>query len=183
MEKDQFLLQTYLTLREEIKCTKARLFWIIVMGLFGVPLISYASQHADKFVSLLVPYLILAIIILFFCEQNALMRAGRYIKEEVEPQLSERGSWEAWLESRGQLRLLDRHFFACFVLVFFIYYFMSIGSALQKLLTLREIDDSSYARWWVYGICVSYGIGALWALATLLHHWKSCTGTAPSRHE
>ncbi len=175
MDKNEFLIQTFITLREEIKATKARLFWIVAMGLFGMPLVTYAAQNANKFVSLLVPYLVLVLIIMFLSEQNALMRAGRYVREEIEPQLSENGCWESWLESREQLRLLDRHFFACFVLVFFIYYFMAIGNAMQHL-----ADDNIGPlgnRSWVIGISVSYGIGALWALATLLHHWRSCTRT------
>ena len=38
MDKQEFLKEQFLTLRDEAKATKARLFWIVAMGLFGVPL-------------------------------------------------------------------------------------------------------------------------------------------------
>ena len=176
MDKTELLSKTFDTLREEIKTTKARLFWIVAMGLFGVPLLSKFAEGADKFVVLLIPYLVFALIVMFLSEQNALMRAGRYIRQVIEPTVEQTVGWERWLESRADLRLLDKHFFACFTLVFFLYYFMSVGNAIQPLLT--EMERSTSAYWWLIGAAVTYTIGAIWALSTLLHHWRSCTGTA-----
>ena len=176
MEKTEFLIKSFDTLRDEIKATKARLFWIVAMGLFGVPLISKVAEGADKFVVLLVPYLVFVLIVMFLSEQNALMRAGRYIRQVIEPAIKDTVGWEAWLESRADLRLLDKHFFACFTLVFFLYYFMSVGNAIQPL--LAEMERSTSAQWWLIGASVTYAIGAIWSLSTLLHHWRSCTGTA-----
>lgn len=175
MDKQEFLKSHFQTLREEIKAIKTRSFWIVAMGLFGVPVLTYMAQGASKYVSLLVPYLVLVIIIMFLAEQNALMRAGRYIREMVEPQIPQTVGWEAWLESRRDLRMMDRHLLACFTLVFFLYYFMSIGNAMQTL--LPDVEHTEAGWYWLIGASVTYGIGAVWALSTLFHHWRSCTGT------
>lgn len=178
MDKNEFLKQHFYTLRDEIKAIKSRSFWIVAMGLFGVPVIMFMAEDKSKFVSLPVPYLVLVIIIMFLAEQNALMRAGRYIRQRIEPNVADTVGWEAWLESRADLRLMDRHFFACFILVFFLYYFMAIGNAMQTLLSDMARDDR--AKIWVIGAGVTYGIGAVWGLSTLIHHWRSCVGTSES---
>jgi hypothetical protein len=177
MDAGRFSREQFLTLREEIKNTKSRLFWISAMGLFGVPLLTiFASQvERERFVALLVPYFVLVIILMFLAEQNALMRAGRFIRERVEKDTGPNG-WEGWLESRPDLRLMDRHFFACFIIVFFVYYFMTIGLALQGL--WMEKDRDSVAMSWLVGAVATYAIGAIWALATLIQHWRSCVGTS-----
>jgi hypothetical protein len=157
MDRNEFLTQHFRTLREEIKAIKARSFWIVAMGLFGIPVIMFMAQDSSKFVSIPVPYLVLVIIIMFLAEQNALMRAGRFIRLRIEPHVEDTIGWEEWLESRGDLRLMDRHFFACFILVFFLYYFMAIGNALQTLYSGPVADDRD--KLWLYGAVVTYGIG------------------------
>ena len=167
MEKNEFLKQSFNTLRDEIKAIKSRSFWIVAMGLFGVPVITYLAEGAEKFVSLLIPYLVLVLIVMFLAEQNALMRAGRYIRQVIEPNVDKTVGWESWLESRPDLRMMDRHFFACFILVFFVYYFMSVGNAMQTL--LGESEQNPSGMWWLIGASVTYGTGAIWALYTLIH--------------
>ncbi|NOX59076.1 MAG: hypothetical protein GXP29_09495 [Planctomycetes bacterium] len=176
MEKDTFLLHQFDTIREEIKAVKARSFWIVALGLFGVPALTFLAEFSEKFVSLLVPYVVLVTIILFVAEQSALMRCGRYIRQVIEPNIKSIVGWEEWLESRNELRLMDRHFFACFVIVFFVYYFMTIGVAMQTL--WGKMAQSASDQYWVYGAMATYAIGAVWAVMTLLHHWRSATGTS-----
>jgi predicted membrane channel-forming protein YqfA (hemolysin III family) len=179
MERPAFLQQTYATLREEIKETKARLFWIVAMGLFGVPLIlsmavsDKLAEGTAKFVTLLIPYVVLVLIIMFLSEQNALMRAGRYIKDHIETHVQDITGWESWLGRHDDLRLMDKHLFACFTLVFFLYYFMTVGLALQTLMTGQSETDT----YWRIGAGVTYIIGAIWALSTLMAHWRTCTTT------
>lgn len=176
MESEEFLKEQFQTLRDEIRSTKSRLFWIVTFGLFGVPMLAYFASKGQTYVAMLVPYFILVVIILFLAEQNALMRAGRYIREQIEPNATPVTGWEAWLESREDLRLMDRHFFACFIIVFFVYYFMTIGMVLQSLRV--EGDRGPIGQAWFYGASVTYAIGAVWMVSTLVHHWKSCVGTS-----
>lgn len=184
MERQAFLQSTFETLRDEIKATKARLFWIVAMGLFGVPVIvalavnEKLAEGTSKFVSLLIPYLVLVLIIMFLSEQNALMRAGRYLKEHVEPNVDNVTGWETWLGRHDDLRLMDKHLFACFTLVFFLYYFMAVGLALQTLVPSEPSDTN---RYWLIGASTTYAIGAIWALFTLLAHWRSCTTTTDKK--
>lgn len=176
MESDAYLLHQFNTIRDEIHAVKARSFWIVALGLFGVPILTFFAEYTEKFVSLLIPYVVLVTIILFVAEQSALMRCGRYIREVIEPNVKPFVGWEAWLESRHDLRLMDRHFFACFIIVFFVYYFMTIGIAMQTL--WGELAQSASSQYWVFGAMVTYAIGAIWAIVTLLHHWRSATGTS-----
>ena len=176
MQSEDFLRDQFLSLREEIKATKARLFWIVTMGLFGVPVLAYFSSLGDKYVAMLVPYFVLVLVIMFLAEQNALMRAGRYIREEIEPKVLDNPGWEAWLESRADLRLMDRHFLACFTIVFFVYYFMAIGMVMQDLHAEMERDPTGQT--WFYGASATYAVGAIWMVSTLFHHWKSCVRTS-----
>ena len=178
MDRREFLKANFETLRDEIKATKARIFWTVAMGLFGVPILIKLAEGSGKFVSLLVPYLVLVVIILFLSEQNALMRAGSYIRQVIEPSVGDAVGWEEWLGTRSELRLMDKHFFACFTLVFYLYYFMAVGAALQ--LMVPDWDSDMVTKWWMMGTSVTYFLGAIWGLATLLHHWRSCTTTGGS---
>ncbi|MCK4658590.1 MAG: hypothetical protein KAV82_03625 [Phycisphaerae bacterium] len=178
MDNNDILMQQFLTLRDEIKATKARIFWVVSLGLFGVPIITYFAESLDnpQFLPTMIPYVVIVLIVKFISEQNALMRAGQYIRRNIEPKTEGSLGWEAWLEGQGHLRVLDKHFFAVFILVFFVYYFMSIGYAVQVLWSDEALEPGHI--WWTIAAIVTYGIGGIWALSTLLHHWKSVTGTS-----
>ena len=178
MDTTEFLKEQFLTLRSEIKTTKARLFWIVLAGLFGVPVLSYLATDADALVWLLVPYFVLVLIVMFLNEQNTMMRAGQYIREQVEKNVGHSPGWEAWIESRSELRLMDRHFFACFIIIFFAYYFVSIGMAMQRF--LGHAPGDQFGQYWYlpYGAAATYAIGGIWVISILIHHWRSSVSTA-----
>lgn len=186
MEMKGLFRDEFIALREEIKATKARLFWIVVMGLFGVPLLAYVASRGDMasqghmFVWLLLPYSVLVLILMFLAEQSSMMRAGRYIREKIESNAEHLVGWEAWVESLPQFRYMDKHYVACFVIVFFAYYFMTIGVALRIILAKEAADmtGSGFYWYWLYGAVVTYAIGAIWAVSTLRHHWKATVSTA-----
>ncbi|MFQ5501857.1 MAG: hypothetical protein ACE5EQ_06095 [Phycisphaerae bacterium] len=178
MDQNEFLREQFLSLRREIQSRQARIYWTAIIGLLGVPMLTYFAADKGSLVWLILPYFVLVVILLFMAEQNAMMRAGRYIREEIEPALGKSDGWEAWLESRGELRLMEKHFFACFIIIFFLYYFFSIGLALHQLWLMADSDPSGVYRYWLYGALVCYAIGALWGISTLVHHWKSSLGTS-----
>ena len=185
MDAKEFLRDEFLTLREEIKATKARLFWIVILGLTGVPLMTHYASGADVFVRLLIPCSVLVLIVTFLAEQSSMMRAGRYIREQIERGASPVPGWEAWIESRSEFRLADRHFVACTLIVFFVYYFATIGMAMDMILREENRDMVSRLKYhyWFYGAISTYAIGTIWVVLTLLHHWKSSVSTsdAPSQ--
>jgi len=176
MNDQDVLAQQFMTLRDEIKAIKARLYWTVVLGVFGVPILIYLASDARRDVWLLVPYTVLILIVVFVAEQNAMMRAGRYIRERIEPNVEQFG-WEGWLEAHVESRLMERHFVACFVVIFFIYYVMTIAMAIQRLLSEEARDPSGQFTYWLGAAGITYAIGAIWAVSTLVHHWRSTVST------
>jgi hypothetical protein len=179
MDTKATLRDEFMSLREEIKATKARLFWILVVGLVGVPILTYLASRAEFYVWLLLPYSVLLLIIVFLAEQSSMMRAGRYIRECIEKTGDDGPRWEGWIESRHQFRLVDRHYVACFLIVFFLYYFMTVG-VVANLILNKEATDMSGGRtywYWFYGALATYAIGAVWAIATLFSHWRATVST------
>ncbi|MCK6457484.1 MAG: hypothetical protein L6Q92_13270 [Phycisphaerae bacterium] len=176
MDKNEFLREQFITLRAEIKATKQRAFLIVLLGLISIPIIAFlAEQQQLGNVAPMLPFLVMVLAILFVAEQNALMRCGHFIRENIEPKIEGASGWEAWLESNQQLRLLDKNFVGCFMVVFFVFYFISVGVAIDHLWTV----DAQFAPAQWRGILggVTYGIGAVWMVITTLHHWKSYTTT------
>jgi hypothetical protein len=172
--------EEFQTLRAEIMATKARLFWIVGMGLLGVPLLAYlAAQEGHFFVSLLLPYSVLVAIELFLAEQHTMMRAGRYIRERIEAGAGSPG-WETWVESRPQFRLVDRHFVACFIIAFFLFYFLTIGQAVDQILgrEAKDLSGTGVYWYWLFGALLTYAIGGIWVASSLMQHWRSTISTS-----
>jgi len=179
MTKEEFLKEQFLTLREEIKATKQRSFLIVFFGLIAVPLVSYlavTNRESLTYAGPLLPFLVLIITVLFFAEQNALMRCGHFIRLVIEPSVPETAGWEAWLESRPELRRMDKYFAACFMIVFFVFYFLAVHVALSSDLW-KSIPLSGNRDYGLYAGGVTYAIGAIWMIVTLVHHWTYCTTT------
>ena len=177
MQADQFLQQQFTVLRQEILARQTRMFWIATIGLLGFPMLTYFAAIGTWIVLCLVPYFVLVLIIMFVAEQSEMMRAGRYIREHIEPSVEYSPGWESWLESKPQFRQLERQFFACFVIVFFVYYFIATGLAINHLWGEASGDPSGLYRSWAYGAVATYAIGAVWAASTLIQHWRCSVST------
>ncbi len=178
METKELVKEEFNTLRDEIKATRARLFWLVGMGLFGIPILTYFASDADKPVMLLVPFSALVLIVGYLTEQNNMMRAARYIRERIESDGKHSLGWEAWLESRPGQRVMERHFVACMIVILFVYYFLTVSIALRKFVADTTGDPSNVSWYWLVGMTVIYLIGAIWALSTLVHHWKASVSTS-----
>ncbi len=177
METQDFLLEQYRALRKEITATKTRLFRIVIVGTIVVPVLTFMAEMPEsRFVGPILPFAVLVLTILFVADEQALMRCGRYIRERVEPQVMDCVGWESWLESQTNLRVLDRCLFACFVITFFVFYFVTSGMAIEKLWTRGDSPGSGLYMAIAGG--VAYGIGAFWMSFTLLHHWRSAISTS-----
>jgi hypothetical protein len=177
MTKEDFLHSQFGFLRSEILARQARVFWTVVIGLLGMPALTYLAVGRDIMIWLALPFLILVVIILFLAEQNAMMRVGRYIREYIEREVDMPMGWETWLESRGQYRLMEKSFIGSFIIIFFLYYFLSISMALYRLWVEASADPSGQYILWLYGAVFAYGLGGFWALANLIHHWRSSVST------
>ncbi len=177
MDSQIFLLEQYRALRTEIAATKSRLFKIVALGTVVVPGLTYLAEIPDtRYLGLILPFVVLVFTIQFVADEQALMRCGRYIREHIEPHCdSANGGWEKWLESQPELRVLDRCLFGCFVIAFYVFYFMSAGMAIEKLWSTGDFLINGAYMALAGG--VGYAIGAFWMLFTLLHHWRSATST------
>ena len=178
MDQDESVSHQFKALRHEILARQIRIYWTVVIGLLGMPALTFFASDAHTLSMLALPFLVLVIIILFLTEQNAMMRCGRYIREHIEPKLSVDPCWEAWLESRPEYRMMEKNFVGSFIVVFFLYYFLSIATALYKLWEDVNADPSGHATYWLYGALVAYAIGAIWGVVNLFSHFRQSVSTA-----
>jgi hypothetical protein len=122
-------------LRKEIESSKERMFKLAVGGIIGLP--SAYSIIAKSEMEVLIyslPLLICTILLLCLSESFAVMRAGRYIRDRIEPHIVDAREgikgWEEWLEERprarpgGHRRLVD-HFLTYFFYILFAFYYVA----------------------------------------------------------
>lgn len=170
MSEEEFMKHQYTTLREEIRACKARTFAILVLGTLFVPIAGFAAnQFKSGFATASMPFVLLVLMLAFITEQNGVIRAGRYLKEHVEPKIQGLVTWERWLESSRRLRDVDRAFFVSFILVFLLFYAIGAGLAVTSVAEMWP-EHYMYAAG-------GYAIGGLWLIIVLLRHWHSCTTT------
>lgn len=177
MDKRDYLAHQFATLRREIEGHQLRSFWIAVIGLLGIPIISYFLLTANLPIWMALPFFLLTLIVLFLAQQNHMMRAGRYIREHIETQVDFTPGWEAWIESRPEYRGMDKQFAGALLVLFFLFYFLLIGLALNRLMQMAQEDPRDW--WFVYGASVVYGIATLFGIGTLFSHWRSSVSTTP----
>lgn len=170
MSEAEFLKHQFLTLREEIRACKARAFMILILAAVFIPATGFAAQQwANTFATASLPFITLVLMVAFVAEQNAIIRAGRYIKDHIEPHMKEITTWEKWLESNHRHRDVDRYFFGSFLFVFLLFYAVGAGTAVESLAGLWP-EHFWYAA-------IGYGLGGLWFIVILMRHWHACTTT------
>lgn len=136
MDKFEFLMNEYQTLREEIKETKERIFKIAGLAVAILPA-SYYLANAYKIDILIysLPALMIIIVLMYLAESRALMRCGRYIRTRIETEIKDEsgciiGGWEHWLERRENnsigRRSVDKIVAIYFYLLFIFYYAASV---------------------------------------------------------
>lgn len=169
MPTDDFMKQQYLTLRDEIRESKARIFWLLIIGMFLVMAAGYlAAEHPSAFANAAIPFLLLGLMLAFVAEQNNIARAGRYLRETVEPRIQDLTCWEHWLESKPKLREVDHQFVIGFSVLFLIFF------AITTSLTLVQLDKGAH-EWYVWAAGIAYTLGAFCIAFVVWRHWQSST--------
>jgi hypothetical protein len=171
MDQAEFLKQQYISLREEVRETKDRIFKTLGFGLIVVP-----GTHAlgDVFhlntVVLALPILIVVVALIYLSENNALMRCGRYIKNHIEPQIKDVLGWESWLEDKStsssvkwKTRNVDRNLSYAFFLLYFVYYFGAVFVA-------ADFAAEKYGITWKYVCLIVYLLIGIWFIFYLLRN-------------
>jgi hypothetical protein len=166
MDLEKIVELQYLTLRKEIEITKDRIFKIITGGATVVPLAQFlAISYNLGIVTMLLPFLVVIMTLLFLSEMNALMRCGRYIRTEIEPLFKAKKitGWESWLESNMDIdtRKVDRYVGYSFYILTFFYYVLSVFLAVGYA---NQVYDS-------VGLAISLGLYiaiSVWVLSVIL---------------
>jgi len=167
MTEEQFTFQQYLTLCEEIRSSKARIFWLLIVGIVLVVAAGYlAAERPQAFTNAAVPFLLIGLMLSYIAEQNNIARAGRYVREVVEPRYQGALGWERWLESKESLREVDHYFVVGFSVLFLIFF------AVTTSLTLYNLDKYQKA-WYVMAAGVAYSLGAALVAYLLWRHWRT----------
>jgi len=170
MNTDEFVKSQFLTLRDEIRESKARIFWLMFAGMLLVVSSAYmAAEHPSAFANAATPFLILALILAYISEQNNISRAGRYLREVVEPRIKDLLCWEHWLESKHQFREVDHAFVVGFNLIFLIFFLVT------TTLTLRQLVRMDAQPWYIFSAGIAYVLGALCVAYVFSRHWRAST--------
>lgn len=179
MNKEDFLREEYISLREEIKETKSRLFRLAALGIIGMPAAySTAELYSIDVLILSLPLLMCTVILLYLSESRALMRCGTYIKNKIESGVDGNGDrtigWESWLsrndESGPDRRAVDKIIAVFFYLLFTFYYIASSQLAIDLANNKYGILGAASAL----GFYIAIGILFLWYLFT---NYKVSTST------
>lgn len=167
----------FVTLRDEIKATKARIFALMVLGLIGSPVLTYFVLVSGSYVfKLVAPMVVLLVLVLYLSEQTMLMRAARYIRKNIE---SEEGEWEHWVGGL-KLRSAEQQLFAMFMIVGLFFYTILTVLAMTDphIVEMRHVSTFSFEYFfWLYGVTGFYVLATLWGLGTLVRFWKAAITT------
>lgn len=174
MNTDEFQKQMYLSLREEIRESKTRSFWILVLGTLIIVSAGYlGAVLPTAFASAAIPIVLLVMVLAYAVEQNSIIRAGRFLREEIEAKMQETSGWEHWLESNRRYREVDRFFFAGFIVSLMAFFAISCSLSLVQL-------DQLKSEIFVKSAAAAYALAAVCVIVVLIRHWHSCTTTSDS---
>ncbi len=170
MTSEEFVSAQFVTLREEIRETKARLFRIVGFGLVAVPAAHYLARAYDiAYLIPMTPFLVMIIGLMYVAECEALMRAGCYIRSYIEPHYAnEITGWETWLEQSARLRRVDRFVGMSFLGLFFIYYTVTAVAA--------TIELSQYIELWIPGT-IYFVVGVVSGVFLMVELWRVNSST------
>lgn len=168
MSTDDFSKQQYVALRAEISESKSRVFWLLLIGIALVFAAGYvAAEHPTAFANAAIPFLLLAVMLSFIAEESNISRAGRYLREVVEPNIKEMTCWERWLETQTQFRMVDRSFvvgFSVLLLSFFV---------ITASLSVRQMDDTGQRLELIVAAATAYVLGGVCIVYVLVRHWTA----------
>ncbi len=172
MNTDEFVRSQYHALRDEIRESKAHIFWLLITGMFLVMAAGFlAAEYPSAFANAAIPVLLLALMLTFISEQNNIARAGRYLREVVEPRIQDLTCWEHWLESKHQLREVDHAFVIGFNVIFMVFFAISVSLTLWQLVLRGQ-------EWYVWSVGTAYILGGLCVLYVFVRHYRASTAAS-----
>ena len=180
MDRSEFVKYEFLSIREEIKETKTRIFRLAGLGLVAMPSAYFLAQTYELDVLIIsLPFLISTVVLLYLSESRALMRCGAYIKQVIESEVRNTDGdrifgWEHWLSEKPKgepdRRLVDKLVAIFFYLLFLFYYVASVSLAVAKASELFGIIGLSVVLAFYIGIGIMF-------LAFLIMNYRYSTST------
>lgn len=138
IDRHRFLELQYITLRKEIEDSKSNMFKLVVGGSAVIPTAqSLANTYSIGAITLALPLIVVVLVLLFLAENHAMMRAGTYILEEIEPNIEGVTGWETWLNSvKGSIgkRTVDKLLIFAFAVLAASYFMVSVVLAARHAL-------------------------------------------------
>ena len=135
MEAAKFIELQYLTLRKEIETSKSNMFNLAIGGGTAVPIAQYvAYTYSIGTITLALPLIVVVLVLLFLSENHAVMRAGTYILQEIEPSIVGVRGWETWLSASAATagtRTVDKLVVFAFAVLASSYFLVSAVLAAQ----------------------------------------------------
>lgn len=130
IDRQKFLELEYCTLRKEIETSKSNMFKLVVGGAAVIPAAqSLASTYSIGAITLALPLIVVVLVLLFLTENHAMMRAGTYILEQIEPNVEGMTGWETWLNSTkggAGKRTVDKLLIFAFAVLAASYFMVSV---------------------------------------------------------
>ncbi len=171
MSNNEFVKQQYLALRAEIDESTSRMFWLLIIGMALVMLSGYlVTENPTTYANAGLPFFLLAIMVAFINEQNNISRAGKYLREVIEPTIPDITGWEKWLTSNKQFREADRAYFIAFSVLIFVFFAISASVTLAQLEKHLQLNQLYF-----WCTAVAYALGALAVLVVVMRHWRTST--------
>src|SRR5216684_8151501 len=173
MNSADFLREQFITLRDEIKESKARIYRTMGFGIVVVPAANFLAQtYRIEVLLLSVPLLVIVVALMYLSENHALMRCGRYIRLQIEPRFHDVLGWEKWLEipDSFQPRSVDKYVGHSFYILFFVYFAGSVFVADHYMRTEYGMLPAAV----LLGLYIAVGV---WFLIYLFQNIKISTAT------
>lgn len=157
MDKNEFVKQQFITLRDEVKETKTRIFRIQSLGIIVVPASTFLGKAYNIDILIMTtPLLVMVVALMFLFETSALMRCGIYIKEKIEPLVLEIEGWEEWLQIPSDInkRKAEIYMSISFLLLFVVYFLASVYLAY----TFSNTNYNQTSSYIILSVYVSLGV-------------------------
>jgi len=155
IDQSKFIELEYATLRKEIETSKANMFKLVVGGSAVIPAAqSVADSYSIGVITLALPLVVAVLVLLFLAENHAVMRAGTYILQEIEPKIDGMKGWETWLNSvqtNTGTRTVDKLLVFAFSVLAASYFIASVALAVRY--AFREFGQQG-----------QYVVGGIYAL-------------------
>jgi len=177
MDTSDFLREEFVTLRDEIKESKSRMYRTMGLGVFVVPAANLLAQvYKVEILLLTIPLLVVVVALMYLSENHALMRCGRYIRLHIEPHFDVLG-WEKWLETPDSFhpRSVDKYVSYSFYLLFFVYFAGSVFIADRHMRSEYGAVQATI----LLGFYVAVGV---WFLIYLIQNVRVSTVTSIDGH-